>query len=122
MNGTGEPACTEKRTAPQWHEPSSCIGNFRCTAGRAAGYLRRSDFPSPFSAGVTMPTIRVDLFAGRSVEQKRQLAAALTEAPVRPLGGSPESVDILFYDVERHDWATGGRLWVDRKPAKPIAD
>lgn len=33
-----------------------------------------------------MPTIRVDLFAGRSVEQKRALAKALTGAT---LGGSP---------------------------------
>ena len=30
-----------------------------------------------------MPSIRVELFEGRSVEQKRALAAALTEATVR---------------------------------------
>lgn len=64
-----------------------------------------------------MPTIRVELFAGRTVEQKRALAAAMTEAVVKTLGGSPASVDILFYDIERHDWATGGRLWSE--PAEP---
>ena len=32
-----------------------------------------------------MPTIRVELFAGRTVEQKRALAQALTEATVRTL-------------------------------------
>ena len=66
-----------------------------------------------------MPTIHVELFAGRTVEQKRALAQALTEATVRTLGGSPESVDIIFRDVERHDWATGGALWSDRQPAPP---
>jgi 4-oxalocrotonate tautomerase len=65
-----------------------------------------------------MPTIRVELFAGRSVEQKRALAQALTEAAVRTLGGRPEAVDVIFTDVERHDWATGGELWCD-KPGAP---
>lgn len=66
-----------------------------------------------------MPTLHVELFAGRTVEQKRALAAALTEACVKTLGGSPEAVDIVFRDVERHDWATGGRLWSEAPPAKP---
>lgn len=66
-----------------------------------------------------MPTIHVELFAGRTVEQKRALAQALTEATVRTLGGSPDSVDIIFRDVERHDWSTGGVLWSDRPSAPP---
>jgi 4-oxalocrotonate tautomerase len=66
-----------------------------------------------------MPTLHVELFAGRTVEQKRALAAALTEACVKTLGGSPDAVDIIFRDVERHDWATGGRLWSDAAPPKP---
>jgi 4-oxalocrotonate tautomerase len=66
-----------------------------------------------------MPTLHVELFAGRTVEQKRALAAALTEACVKTLGGKPEAVDIIFRDVERHDWATGGRLWSDPPPGKP---
>jgi 4-oxalocrotonate tautomerase len=68
-----------------------------------------------------MPTIRVELFEGRSVEQKRALAAALTEACVKTLGGSADGVDILFYDIARHDWATGGTLWSDRPGAPPAA-
>ena len=60
-----------------------------------------------------MPTIHVELFAGRTVEQKRALALALTEVTVRTLGGSPGSVDIIFTDIQRHDWATGGTLWSD---------
>lgn len=66
-----------------------------------------------------MPTIRVELFEGRSVEQKRALAQALTEACVKTLGGSADGVDILFYDIARHDWATGGQLWSDKAPPKP---
>ena len=62
-----------------------------------------------------MPTIRVELFEGRTVEQKRALAEALTEATVRTLGESPDGVDIVFFDVPRHNWATGGRLWSDQQ-------
>ncbi len=61
-----------------------------------------------------MPTLRVELFAGRTVEQKRALAQALTEATVKTLGGSPDGVDIVFFDIERHDWSTGGQLWSDK--------
>ncbi|HSM20986.1 MAG TPA: 4-oxalocrotonate tautomerase [Rubrivivax sp.] len=64
-----------------------------------------------------MPTIRVELFAGRTLEQKRALAQALTEATVRTLGGSADAVDVIFCDVQRHDWATGGQLWADKTPA-----
>jgi len=66
-----------------------------------------------------MPTIRVELFAGRTPEQKRVLAEELTAACVRVLGGSPASVDILFYDIARHDWATAGVPWSEK--GKPPA-
>ena len=66
-----------------------------------------------------MPTIRVELFEGRTPEQKRALAHELTAACVKVLGGSPDSVDILFYDIARHDWATGGTLWSEKGRAPP---
>lgn len=66
-----------------------------------------------------MPTIHVEMFAGRTVEQKRALAQALTDATVRTLGGSAEAVDIIFTDVQKHDWATGGQLWSDKTAPSP---
>jgi 4-oxalocrotonate tautomerase len=61
-----------------------------------------------------MPTIRVELFEGRTPEQKRDLAKALTEATCKTLGSSPEAVEILFFDIKKQDWATGGVLWSDK--------
>jgi 4-oxalocrotonate tautomerase len=66
-----------------------------------------------------MPTIHVELFAGRTMDQKRALALALTEATVKTLGGSAESVDVIFVDVQRQDWASGGVLWSDKAAAAP---
>lgn len=63
-----------------------------------------------------MPTIRIDMFEGRTVEQKRALVAAVTEACVRTIGASPESVDILLFDIARQNWASGGQLWSDQAP------
>jgi 4-oxalocrotonate tautomerase len=68
-----------------------------------------------------MPSIRVELFEGRSVEQKRALAAALTEATVRTLGVAPDGVEVLFVDIARHDRATGGMLWSDKAAPAPPA-
>ena len=65
-----------------------------------------------------MPTIRIELFEGRTAEQKSALAQEITAACVKVLGGSPESIDILFFDIKRQDWATGGVLWSEKgKPA-----
>jgi 4-oxalocrotonate tautomerase len=68
-----------------------------------------------------MPTIRVELFEGRTAEQKAALAKEITEACVRVLGGKPDGVDVLFFDIARHNWASGGELWSEKAPAKPAA-
>lgn len=62
-----------------------------------------------------MPTIRVELFEGRTEEQKRVYAQALTKATVEAIGSSPDAVDVIFYDIKKTDWATGGVLWCDKK-------
>ena len=61
-----------------------------------------------------MPTLRVELFEGRTPQQKAELAKELTAACVRVLGGSPDAVDIVFFDVARQDWSTGGVMWSDK--------
>jgi 4-oxalocrotonate tautomerase len=67
-----------------------------------------------------MPTLRVELFEGRTVEQKRALAGELTEACVRVLGGSGDGIDVVFHDIRRDDWATGGVLWSERAKPAPL--
>jgi 4-oxalocrotonate tautomerase len=66
-----------------------------------------------------MPSIRIEMFEGRTPEQKRVLAKEVTDATVRALGVPADSVDIMMFDIPRHDWATAGVLWSDRKPSAP---
>ena len=58
-----------------------------------------------------MPTYRIEMFEGRTQEQKKKLVAEVTRVTVDVLGGSAESVDIVINEVKRDNWATGGKLW-----------
>lgn len=57
-----------------------------------------------------MPIIRVEMLQGRSLEQKRELADALTRETARIARCPTDSVQIVFQDVERDNWAIGGAL------------
>ncbi|MDB5804758.1 MAG: 4-oxalocrotonate tautomerase [Betaproteobacteria bacterium] len=61
-----------------------------------------------------MPAMTIKLFEGRTKEQKRELAEAITRETCRVLKCSPESVDIVYEDVKKENWATAGVLWADK--------
>ena len=58
-----------------------------------------------------MPTYHVEMLEGRTLEQKKKLVEAITRVSVEILGGQAESVDVLITDIQRENWATGGKLW-----------
>ena len=64
--------------------------------------------------GKIVPTINVQLLEGRTPEQKRAFVTAVTEAAVQILACSPGAVDVIFAEVKRDNWATGGTLWSDK--------
>ncbi len=67
-----------------------------------------------------MPTLRVELFEGRTPQQKAALAKELTDACVRVLGGSAEGIEVVFFDIPKQNWARGGVLWSEK--LKPASD
>ena len=69
-----------------------------------------------------MPIIRVEMFPGRTVEQKRAMVKELTDAFVRTAGGKPDSVYIVIDDVDKSNWGAGGELCSDKFPDKPVDD
>lgn len=62
-----------------------------------------------------MPTFRIDIFEGRSPEQKKELVEAITRETCRVLSCDPSAVDIIFNDVKKQDWATAGKLWSEQE-------
>lgn len=63
-----------------------------------------------------MPILTVELFKGRSREQKRELVQALTDTYVKVLGGRADAVTIILTDIAKEDWAVGGELMADKYP------
>jgi len=63
-----------------------------------------------------MPIIRVEMFKGRTRDDKRRLAKALTDAMVETTGAKREAVWIVISDVDKEDWAFGGELGGDKFP------
>jgi len=64
--------------------------------------------------------IRTELLAGRTRQQKRAFTKAVTDAFAATLGGVPQSVHVIFHDVEKDDWGVAGRLTSDLAPPKPV--
>jgi 4-oxalocrotonate tautomerase len=66
-----------------------------------------------------MPIIRVEMWQGRTLEQKRQLARELTDVLVRIAGCDQSTVRVLFSEYARDAWAVGGVLESDRVRGQP---
>ena len=62
-----------------------------------------------------MPNINVELFSGRTIEQKRAFVAEVTESTVRILRVKPEAVRIRLVEMEVWDLANGGELECDKR-------
>jgi len=62
-----------------------------------------------------MPVVTVEWWAGRTVEQKKQLVEGITSVMVNM--GIPEDViHIIIKDVPKDNWATGGKLASEQSP------
>ena len=60
-----------------------------------------------------MPIVRIDMFPGRTHAQKQELARAITEAVANIAHTTPDATIVVFTDIEREDWAQGGKLASD---------
>lgn len=57
-----------------------------------------------------MPMVTVEWLEGRTTQQKRALAEAMTAAFVDIVKVPKDQVWIVFRDVKRTDWAMSGKL------------
>ena len=62
-----------------------------------------------------MPTLKVAMYEGRTMAQKRAFAEKVTALVSETLGGAPETVQVIFDEINRENWATGGKLASDPK-------
>lgn len=65
-----------------------------------------------------MPVVTVEMWEGRTVEQKRKLVKAITQAMVEYCGAQPTHLHIIIHDVPRDSWGRDGKLGIDTEPPK----
>ena len=69
-----------------------------------------------------MPIIHVEMLKGRSVEQKRQLAEAITKAMVEIVGARSEGTMVVFHELKKENLARGGHLYLSHEEEKEAAE
>jgi 4-oxalocrotonate tautomerase len=69
----------------------------------------------PVWQDLPMPIVRVEMWEGRTVAQKRILVRELTEVFARVADCDRASVRIVITDVAKDNWAIGGELQSDRE-------
>lgn len=57
-----------------------------------------------------MPIVRVEMWTGRTVAQKKELARVITDAMVNIAHTTPEATIIVFEDINQENWAQSGKL------------
>lgn len=62
-----------------------------------------------------MPMVRIELYSGRTPQQKAACARDIVAAVARHLNAPPEATQVVFVDVAKGDWLLGGQL----PPAPP---
>jgi 4-oxalocrotonate tautomerase len=60
-----------------------------------------------------MPIVRVEMWEGRTHAQKAELARVITEAVTTIAHTTPEATIVIFEDIARENWASGGTLASD---------
>ncbi|NPV53255.1 MAG: 4-oxalocrotonate tautomerase [Firmicutes bacterium] len=61
-----------------------------------------------------MPIVQIELFEGRTTDQKRRLVERVTNAIVESVNCPPEAVTIILREMKPENYASAGRLWTDR--------
>jgi 4-oxalocrotonate tautomerase len=58
-----------------------------------------------------MPVVRVSWFEGKNHEQKKKVAAEITDSIVRNTATDPKYIYVIFEDVSPSDWSGSGELF-----------
>jgi len=62
-----------------------------------------------------MPVVTVQIWTGRTLDQKRKLTKAITDAVVEHADARPDGLHVILQEYEPENWARAGVLGVDRE-------
>jgi len=81
---------------------ASCLMRFTCVI-----------LHYPFQSEVNMPVVHIHMYKGRTKEQKKELVRRITKDFEEVVNVKPDSLHILFQDIDKEDWGTRGTLASD---------
>lgn len=61
-----------------------------------------------------MPVVTVEMWPGRTVEQKRKLTKAITDAMIEHAEAKPDHLHVIIHDIPLENWARAGVLGIDQ--------
>ncbi len=62
-----------------------------------------------------MPVVTVEMWEGRTVDQKRKLTRAITDAMIEHADAKPDHLHVIIHEVPLESWARAGVLGIDQK-------
>ncbi len=62
-----------------------------------------------------MPIVRIEMLAGRSLAQKRELTRVITDAVCNIAQSRPEDTFVLITEYSVENWAQKGSLYLDQE-------
>ena len=57
-----------------------------------------------------MPIVHIELYSGRTPEQKSACARDVVDAIVKHLKTTAEATQVVFVDVDKSNWLLGGKI------------
>lgn len=57
-----------------------------------------------------MPMVRIELYPGRTPEQKTACAREIVKSMQQHLNAKPETIQVVYVDVAPSDWLQGAQL------------
>jgi 4-oxalocrotonate tautomerase len=68
-----------------------------------------------------MPVVIVEMWEGRTVEQKKNLIKALTDAMVEHAGASPTHLHVIIHETPRESWGRDCKIATEPESPRPPA-
>ena len=62
-----------------------------------------------------MPVVTVQMWTGRTSQQKKALVRAITDAMVKHAGAKPDNLHVILQEVPKENWALAGVMGDERK-------
>lgn len=92
---------------------TSWLSDGDCAASEPRAVILNEVKDLPAKAN-NMPLVQITMLTGRTADQKRKLAQRITDAMAEEAGARREAIVVVFNEVSKESYASGGVLMADK--------